>query len=426
MVARPVVQFAIIGAAASVIVGLAIFTASQRIGQREAITDARTTTLVQAQGLVEPQVTSTLTRRDPVAVAKVADVVERRVVNASLVRVKIWNAAGTIVYSNDADLEGQTFPLGDDEVEALRDGLIEADVSDLTKPENLDERQYGKLLEVYLPIRAPDGTRLLFEAYFRYGAVSASGARIWRSFAPVSLGGLALLEVLQVPVAWSLARRLRQRQQERESLLRRALEASEVERRRIASDLHDGVVQDLAGVALNLAGAARHRGMPTEPAELLEHAAASVRSSITALRTTLVDIFPPGLAQDGLIRAALQDLAADSAVLVICDVSGLPDRLPDPIPQTLYRVAREALRNASIHGEAETVILRADLAGNAVWIEIYDDGTGFEPEILPGRVADGHLGLIGLDGMVSDAGGRFSIESAPRRGTTIKAIFPLP
>ena len=207
-------------------------------------------------------------------------------------RVKIWNAAGTIVYSNQHDLEGQTFVLPDDEINALRHGLIEADVSDLSKPENQDERQFGKLLEVYLPIESPGGTPLLFEAYYRYQAVSASGTRIWRSIAPVSLGALALLEVLQIPVTWSLARRLRQRQQERESLLHRSLAASEVERRRIATDLHDGVVQDLAGVALTLAGAARDRGMPEVPAAVLEHAATSIRSSITALRTTLVDIYP--------------------------------------------------------------------------------------------------------------------------------------
>ena len=86
---------------------------------------------MQAQGLVEPQVTDSLATGNSVAVAKVASVIERRVVSPSLVRVKIWNAAGTIVYSNEHDLEGQTFVLPGDEINALRHGLIEADVSDL-------------------------------------------------------------------------------------------------------------------------------------------------------------------------------------------------------------------------------------------------------------------------------------------------------
>src|SRR4030081_611525 len=98
VVARPVVQFAAIGLAAVAIVGFATLVASRRIGEREAITDARTTTLIKAQGLVEPAVTDGLVTRDPAAVAAVSDVVEHGVLNsASLVRVKIWTADGTIV-----------------------------------------------------------------------------------------------------------------------------------------------------------------------------------------------------------------------------------------------------------------------------------------------------------------------------------------
>ena len=66
-----------------------------------------------------------------------------------------------------------------------------------------------------------------------------------------------MLELVQIPLACSLARRLQLRQREREALLQRALDASEVERRQIASDLHDGVVQDLAGVAYSLSASAR-------------------------------------------------------------------------------------------------------------------------------------------------------------------------
>src|SRR5262249_48763063 len=150
---------------------------------------------------------------------------------------------GEIVYSNEPRLIGTRYPLGAGELAALNQGLIKAEASDLAAPENKYERQYKKLLEVYLPIRVPDGSRLLFEAYYRYDGVSASGHRIWSSFAPVALGSLVALELLQIPLAWSLARRLRQRQMERELLLHRAIETSDVERRRIASDLHDGVVQ---------------------------------------------------------------------------------------------------------------------------------------------------------------------------------------
>ena len=171
--------------------------------------------------------------------------------------MKIWDGNGKILYSDEPRLIGETYELGAEERASLTSGGIEAGVSDLSKAENRYERSSGKLLEVYLPIRTPAGTTLLFEAYYRYSLVEHIGSRLWRSFAPIALGALLMLELVQIPIAWSLAHRLRLRLQERELLLHRALEASDVERRQIASDLHDGAVQDLAGVAYGLSAAAR-------------------------------------------------------------------------------------------------------------------------------------------------------------------------
>lgn len=427
VVAVPVIQFALIGLAAVVIVGLATATASRRVGQREAITDARTTTLIKAQGLVEPLVTNGLAVGDPAAVATVANVVEHNVIDSSLVRVKIWSANGTILYSDAHQLEGAKYGLEPDEVRTLRDGLIAADVSDLSKPENRYERAFGKLLEVYLPIRTPDGSRLLFEAYYRYDAVSVAGSRIWRSFAPVSVGSLVALELLQIPLAWSLATRLRQRQRERERLLQRALDASDVERRRIASDLHDGVVQDLVGVTFSLAGAARDENLPAGAAGMLEAASESVRASITTLRSTLVDIYPPDLAELGL-PAALRDLAGDASTNgldVRVNAPDLPRSLPRPVAALLYRAAREALRNVERHAGASGAIVSAGAGRSSAWVSIVDDGAGFDPDILDARAAEGHLGLRGLQGVVRDAGGLLRVESQPGRGTTVFVEVPV-
>src|SRR3954447_6293490 len=229
-VARPIVQFFLVGLLAVVLVGIATAVAARRVGQREAIVDARTTTLVKAQNIVEPNVTSGLLTGQPAAVRRVDAAVRHGVLDRSLVRVKIWTRDGHIVYSDDPRLAGASYTLGKDEIAALDTGVIEAEVSDLKKPENRFDRPFGKLLEVYLPIRTPSGERLLFEAYYRYSAVSASGTRIWRSFAPISIGALVALELIQIPIAWSLARRLRERQRERERLLQQALDASDTQR----------------------------------------------------------------------------------------------------------------------------------------------------------------------------------------------------
>ncbi len=342
-VARQVGQFTAAGILAVVIVGLATAVASRRVGEREAIVDARTKTLAKAQGFVEPVVTDGLVTGDKASVAKVSSVVQRDVLNDSLVRVKIWNRDGTIVYSDEPRLIGAHYTLGEDELNALDDGVIEAEVSDLSKPENQFERDHGKLLEVYLPIRAPDGTRLLFEGYFDYTAVSSSGTRIWRSFAPISLGALLALELVQIPLAWSLARRLRQRQREREGLLQQALDASDVERRRIASDLHDGVVQNLVGVAFALGGAARRTDIPPDSAELLDQSADEVRTSVKSLRSLLVEIYPPNLFEEGLV-AALNDLLARASgkeIATTLDADELTRPLPPPSPASCIELRRK-------------------------------------------------------------------------------------
>ena len=427
VVARPVGQFALIGLAALIIVGFATLVASRRVGEREAVTDARTTTLARAQGLVEPAVTDTLATGDPAAVDRVAAVIERDVVDQSLVRVKIWTGDGKIVYSNEPRLEGQTFPLADDELAALKGGLIEADVSDLTNPENDYERDFGKLLQVYLPIRTPGGERLLFEAYFRYDVVSASGWRIWRSFAPIALGALVVLELLQIPLAWSLARQLRQRQAEREELLRRMLEASDVERRRIASDLHDGVVQDLAGISFALAGAARSEATSAESSELLDSSAGLIRASITDLRSLLVDIYPHDL-EDGELGAALNDLVTGIATDELdpsFDASGLVHPVSSDLATLLYRAAREGLRNVVQHAAATTVQVTVGADAEHAWLTVVDDGVGFDPAAAEASVADGHYGLRGLGGLVNDAGGRLTIEAGPTRGTVMFLEVPL-
>jgi two-component system, NarL family, sensor kinase len=426
VVARPVLQFAVAGLLAVLVVGLATAVASRRVGQREAIIDARTTTLVKAQSRVEPIVTDALLTADPAEVARVDKVVRSTVLDKSLVRVKIWTRDGEIVYSDEKRLQGTKPGLGEDEVEALDDGTIVAEVSDLTKAENKFERSQGKLLEVYLPIRTPTGKRLLFEAYYRYDAVSASGRRIWKSFAPVSIGALLALELVQIPLAWSLARQLRQRQREREALLQAAIDASHTERQRIASDLHDGVVQDLVGVSYHLAGSALKESAPGT-VDLLDDAAEQVRGSIKSLRTLLVEIYPPRLAEAGL-PATLSDLvavASNRGLHVSLDVDRLTGPLPEQAAALGYRAAREGIRNTLKHAQATSLTLTAAMADGFLVIDVVDDGVGFSAEQAADKVAQGHLGLRGLEDMLASAGGRFHVDNRPGEGAHMHVEVPL-
>jgi signal transduction histidine kinase len=421
-----VLQFAVVGLLALAIVAISTGIASRNVGQREAIANARTSTVLKAQSVVAPAITEGLRRGDPEALARVDQVVREEVLDDSVVRVKLWDADGRIVYSDAPELIGTEYPLGEDEVDALRTGRIVAEVSDLSAPENRFERQYGKLLEVYLPVGDNPEDALLFEAYHRYDAVSASGSQLWRSFAPISLGGLVVLELVQIPLAYSLARRLRDRMREREALARRALEASEIERRQIASDLHDGVVQELTGVAYSLSAAAR-RGDGSAPKADVEAAAGTVRDAVRGLRSMVVDLVPVSVDEGGL-SAALEDLAqrlSTDRVSISVAADELPATAPPTAARVLYRAAQEGLRNAVRHADASSVAVRLECVNGHAVLEVADDGAGFDTATLGERAVEGHVGLRALRGLVTDAGGSLELSSEVGSGTSLRVEMPL-
>jgi two-component system NarL family sensor kinase len=414
--------FAASGLAALAVLAIAGVDLLRHIGTREAVRDAKQLTALAGRGIVEPVATG-LVEGSPGARARVDRVVRARVLRGGVVRVKIWSEAGRVVYSDEPRIVGSTYPLGADERAALHTGAVDAEVSDLRAPENRFERRYGKLLEVYLPIRDDRGRRLLFETYQRFSSVSSSGRHLWLAFAPAILGALLLLELVQVPLALGLARRLRRGQEARELLLRHAIESSDIERRRIAHDLHDGAVQSLAGVSYSLAAAAER--VDTTPAETvartLRDAAAGTRQTIRELRTLLVDIYPPDLHRTGL-EAALRDLVAPLPPRGIeADVHYADGDLPPELEALFYRGAQEALRNVVSHSRASRVRIDVASDGSHARLTVADDGVGFEAE----AAASGHFGLRLLEDLAREAGGTLDVSAEPGRGTRLTIEAPV-
>ncbi|MBJ7471568.1 MAG: hypothetical protein JHD16_09720 [Solirubrobacteraceae bacterium] len=367
---------------------------------------------------------------DEEARAELDDLVAATVISDSVLRVKIWSVDGTILYSDQPELIGSQFTLGADEIEALEEGHTEVELSDLSKPENRFERPANRLIEAYTPIRTPNGTPVLFEIYQRFSSVSADGDRLLTALAPTLLGGLAVLIVLQVPLAWSLARRLQRGAEEREALLGYAVEASDLERRRIAADLHDGVVQDLAGLAFGLAPVAKNAqgAGRAEDAAVLRATSSRLQQSVRDLRALLVEIHPPNLASTGL-EAALGDLLSPLEADGITTTLNVEDGPPSVDDELLYRVARESVRNAAAHAAATAVwvtVTRNVPPGVRAAITIRDDGRGFVPERRDEAERDGHVGLALLAGLVEHAGGALTVTSQPGAGTTVHAEVPAP
>ena len=418
---RLLLQFGASGLVAVLVVLAAAAFAARRIGEGESIRDARTQTDLLARTVIQPHLRNGILSGSTAARAALDAAVRPHVVSGSIVRVKLWTPDGRIVYSDEPRLVGARYDLGDEEHDVLRAGGVEAEVSDLSRPENRYERPARKLLEVYLPVHTPDGHRLLFETYLRYRSVSAGARTVWLAFLPPLAGGLAVLWLVQLPLAASLARRLRRGQEEREELLLRSLDASDRERRRIAADVHDGVVQDLAGASFNLAGA-RHRVHDDEARAILDDAAATTRHAVGELRSLLVSIYPPNLHGAGL-EAALSDLLArvdaTTSLAVDPELSLAPEQ-----EQLVFRVAQEALRNAASHAEAASVDVELARTPRGYRLVVADDGRGFDAVGRALRRAEGHLGLDLLSDRARDAGAALSIDSAPSAGTRVELEGP--
>jgi signal transduction histidine kinase len=420
----PVVRFLLGSLAAMAVVVAGLFFALRSVTIKEAERNTRERVRLEGALVESAGLTDGVLKRDPRALARLDDLVQAQVMSDSVVRVKLWSRGGKILYSDEPALIGHRYALGDEEQQLFETGEADAEISDLTKPENRYERQEGKLLEAHTPIRTPDGTQVLFEIYQRFGSVSASAARLLRSLVLPLTAGLLVLLLLQLPLAASLARRLERGHEERERLLTSAIEASSRERRRIASDLHDGVVQDLAGVAFGLAPLAEdaaRRGAAGE-AGALRDAIARLRQGVREMRTLLVAIHPPSLESSGL-EAALNDLlspleAEGIATELHVDDGGGPDAL-------IYRVAREALRNVQEHAGAQHVRVEVSHpAAGSTRLVVADDGRGFAGAERERRGAEGHVGLTLLEGLVREARGTLDVRSAPGEGTTVQMEVP--
>jgi signal transduction histidine kinase len=425
-VRRVVIRVA--GAALGVLllVGALGIVVVQRMAERETLNDASQLTDLLARTVIMPALEDSLLDRDAGAQQRLDSVVRQRVLTSDMfVRVKVWSPDGVVLYSDEPELIGQRFTLGAKQRAVLTVPATVAEVSDLTRDENAFERSQGQLVEVYRPVWTPSGSPVLFETYTTYARVTAHTGNLWRGFGGTIISSLLLFVVLITPLLWTLIDRLRRGREARELLLQKALDASLDERQRIAADLHDGVVQELVAASLLVAGA---RGSAKgAAADQLATAAGAVRSSVSSLRTLLVDIYPPNLESAGL-AAALDDLAAtvrgrglQTTVTVDPDATQI---LTTEQQRLIYRTTQECLRNVVKHADAETVEVTLTREPSRVLLEIHDDGVGMTDEIVDGASEPGHFGLRLLADLASEHHAILSVSTAEGRGTAWRVEIP--
>ncbi len=426
--ARSVLILFVLGSAAAIAVAvIGGYFALRSVALDEAKRETRTKA-EEAGQLVETTLGEGVLTGNSDALAALDDVVVARILSDSVVRVKVWSADGRVLYSDDPAQIGGQYALDAGQRELLRDGGVEVEVSDLSRPENALDRAHGDLIEAYLRIRTPSGTPVLFEIYERSQSVTANARRLLGALAPPILGAILLIVLIQAPLVWSLTRRLQRGYEEREALLGNAIAASAHERRRVASYLHDGPVQEIAGLAFALAPLADRADAKGEheDAGVLRSTIERLRRTVRDLRALLVELHPPHLAAAGL-DAAIADLVSplqESGADVTVSIDGA-ERLDREQEALVYRVAQEAVRNAIAYADAHSLRVDFGVDDGVARLVVADDGRGFDPATREERRAEGHVGLSLVEELVRESGGSLEIDSSDGQGTRVTLEVPL-
>ena len=199
----------------------------------------------------------------------------------------------------------------------------------------------------------------------------------------------------------------------------------QADRERIARDLHDGVMQSIYGVGLNLMDARTQiaRGAP-ETAAQIDEAVGALRTVISDIRHYVMNLPLERTEGDvpAILRQLLDEFRGLSSMYTSTEVAeGLPD-LTDEQRLAVYHVTQEALANARRHSGAKRVDLRASCEGDVLTLEVADDGVGFDPTADLGRE---HMGLRNMRTRAEQLQGTVEIESAEGAGTTMRLRLPV-
>ena len=236
---------------------------------------------------------------------------------------------------------------------------------------------------------------------------------------------------MSLAIALQNARLFRQVQQGRErlqALSKRLVESQEVERRRIARELHDEIGQTLTAVKINLQGLQQtpdgsdFQARLTDSIDIAEHALQQVRNLSLDLRPSLLD----DLGLVATVRWYLKRQAQWGGFTTKFVAEPAEMTLSPELEITCFRVAQEALTNVMRHARAQHVQVELQQQGKELVLTIMDDGVGFEVQAALDSAAHGSsLGLLGIQERVMFVDGQLKIESQPGCGSKLEAHFPL-
>jgi signal transduction histidine kinase len=218
-----------------------------------------------------------------------------------------------------------------------------------------------------------------------------------------------------------LYERLAEREERLERFATRTVEAEELERRRLAGEIHDGISQRLVSLWYHLQ-AATDAEDPATVGQALERATELATAALDETRRAIAGLRPSVLDDLGL-GPSLESLARSLPGSDV-DLDVDPCHLPAHVEVALYRIAQEALQNVAKHAGAERVAVRLASADGRVRLVVEDDGRGFSPDAVSVEGSAPSYGMVGMRERAELVGARFTVTSAPGRGTRVEVEVP--
>lgn len=224
-----------------------------------------------------------------------------------------------------------------------------------------------------------------------------------------------------------LIKELGSKERKLQAIIARTIQAQEEERRRVATEIHDGVTQHLISIWYRLNACERMLERdPEMAAHEVDSAKALVDDALDEARAAIYQLRPSTLDDLGLVPAlealASRTLADDYEVSIAADI---PSDIQNHLETALYRIAQEALNNIRKHaGPCRVEVTMESNSLNEIVMRVVDDGRGFDLVAYQRDRPETSFGLLGMSERVDLIGGLFSMTSSPRRGTTIEVTLP--
>ncbi len=215
---------------------------------------------------------------------------------------------------------------------------------------------------------------------------------------------------------------LAEREEMLEEFAARTVEAQEMERRRLAGEIHDGISQRLISLWYHLEAAADASADPDVLDRELTAARELATGALNEARTAIADLRPSVLDDLGL-GPSLESLARSLGGLTVA-VQVEPVTLPGHVEMALYRVAQEALQNVLKHAEASSVRVSLTQDEESVRLVVIDDGRGFAQESVGDAEGRHSYGMVGMRERAALIGAQLTVVSRPGKGTTLEVVVP--